>query len=501
MKYTGIILIADCSDSSNLRFLLGNYEEEEFKYFFPFIKMNPELSVEEQKNLIVNHLTRTFNVNEADILEVTSYDDVPFFSIKPVARYGLIEEHAFVFYCVRFNYNVKRFLRNQYRDAWMSLHELMNNPSAMAYNRDIISRVEDMMGTLRDSFVTIPHPLKIVWNITSKCNYDCAICATKDISRPELDHFKKTKVLHHLVPLKERIAKIDFSGGDPCGDDENLSIINTAISMFGASKIAVTTTGYGLSRACLSTEYRETVRRCEITIDALGSSDQGKHRNPKQHYYDENIEGVIENIINIIELTINVPIISSDLQNDDLTKLINNILEIKSHRINVKVNLIRLMPVGAMAAFGYPTDYNPTTSIAYITKELRKHNIDVSIHCSLKVSKCASGYPRTARAACCNMAIKKIGIDCAGNVFSCGWAGYIANQQNPTRLIKPEDNPFYLGNVLETRLDVILSEDNQRYKALTDRIEKSLNGKISYCPVVSYYNNPQWYKNSDPLSS
>ena len=497
MKYTGIILIADCS-SPRTRFLLGNFQDQDLKYFFPYIRMNSSKSVNEQKELVVNHIMQTFEVSRPDILEVTIYNEKPHFSIKKTANRDGIDEHAFVYYGVKLNHNVKHDLYAKYRDAWMTLPELVQNPVAMAYNKDVINYVEELMCSISDSFITKSKPIKIIWNLTKKCNYNCSFCATRDAARRELEHREKTKILLNIATLKDRIVKLDISGGDPCLDDDNLTVIKNAISQFGSSTVSVTTTGLGIEKACMSEATSMVVNNCEITIDALGDSSKIV-RNKNEHYYDENIEKVINNITHIRNLVINIPIISNELNDTALSLLIQNIKEIKSHSVALRANLIRLMPVGGMTNLDYPNDYNPSKAIEQIMTNLSKNGIAATVHCSLKVSKIMNGNPRTSKQHQCNMIERKIGIDCAGNVFACGWAGYLPDHQTKGSLLSPMNNPFYLGTLSNSSLDDILSDQNKYYKELRERISKSLHNRITYCPVASYAINEQWFKNHDPL--
>lgn len=499
INYTGIILIANCDDQSSIRFLLGRHEHEENQCFFPYVKMNPDSPIDDQYQLILNHVTRTYDLTKGDIIEIKAYNEQrPFHSIKKIANHD-VEEHLFVFFSVKFNYNVKRSLFTNKRDSWAAIEDMINNPLAMAYNRDVINYVHTMKDSISDSFISISHPLKVVWNITQKCNYNCAICATQDRSRSELDYKSKTEVLYHLASLKDRIAKIDFSGGDPCISNDDLMIIKSAIGMFGASKISVTTTGKGIIYACQNPENEIVVKNCEITIDALGDS-SSIQRDSESQYYDDNIRGVIENITHIRSLVINMPIMCNELSNAELGCLIRNITVIKQHGIDVKVNLLRLMPVGGMSHLPYPKDYNPTKAIQQIVKELRNNGIDVTAHCSLKVTNCLTQNPRNIRSQSCNMAMKKVGIDCAGNVFACGWSGYLPNKKTSDEMLKPEENPFFLGNAYNTQLSLILSTDNKKFCELMTRISRSLNRRISFCPVISYMVGNQWYQNNDPLT-
>lgn len=500
IKYTGVILIADCTKRDEIRFLLGNYKNSDYEGFFPYFHMNTDLSIQEQEKIVRNCLKSQLEIEEHDICKIESRNNEPLYSIKNTAKSKQIGAHAFVFFSVQLNPSVKTKLQKNTDIEWSTLRELKQNPAAMAYNKDIIGWVAEMVDSINDSFAN-NHPLKIIWNMTNECNYACEICATRDIKRKELSFQEKITVLNSIASLGNRIVKIDFSGGDPCIREENLSVIQTAITMFGASKVSVTTTGKGLTYACALPNYRNVIQRCEITID-IPRKAADSVRGTGTDYYDDNIKSVVQHITHIKELTINVPIISAVFESEDITKLVDNIVEIKEHSVSVNVNLLRLMPVGAMANCTYPANYNPSDLINAIAKRLKAQNIDVSIHCSLKGAKCASIFENEANSSSCSMMYGKIGIDCSGNVFTCGWAGYLPNRmsrESQDSMVQPQMNPFYLGNVATSQLRDVLHAENNRYSEIHKRINRSLHGRVNYCPVVSYTKNPDWFSNNDPL--
>ena len=80
----------------------------------------------------------------------------------------------------------------------MTISDMRSNPTAMAYNRDIISKIE-RPGMVMDSFATIKEPISVVWNITNECSYKCEICATFDPNRTELDIHQKMAALSNIA--------------------------------------------------------------------------------------------------------------------------------------------------------------------------------------------------------------------------------------------------------------------------------------------------------------
>jgi len=85
--------------------------------------------------------------------------------------------------------------------------------------------------------------------VTNNCPYTCSFCcldansSAKDISLED-----KLKVIKNL---DSKTIKIDFSGGEPLMDLENLEILRILSEKFGREKISVTSTGRGLEKVDL----------------------------------------------------------------------------------------------------------------------------------------------------------------------------------------------------------------------------------------------------------
>jgi MoaA/NifB/PqqE/SkfB family radical SAM enzyme len=104
----------------------------------------------------------------------------------------------------------------------------------------------------------------IIWNITNKCPYTCSFCcldansSTKDLSLED-----KLKVIEKLY---SKSIKIDFSGGEPLWNLENIEILKVLSEKFGREMISVTSTGKGLERVDLE-ELAKYVSEAGFTYD------------------------------------------------------------------------------------------------------------------------------------------------------------------------------------------------------------------------------------------
>lgn len=311
--------------------------------------------------------------------------------------------------------------------------------------------------------------MKIIWNITDKCPYNCKICATYDTNKKELNFEEKIIALNSILSIQNYVTEIDFSGGDPLYDLNSKKIIKRAIDIWDCNSVCVTTTGYSIE--LLSEEEKKSLlKNIELTLDLklMGSS----FRN--HDYGVSNLNALYRNLDYIKRITVNTPLIEiSDLPNiDSFIKTINN-LPLQ----NVTIALLRLMPVGKAHSMQSIENYEYLKIINYVKESLNK-NVKLHLHCAFR------GCLDLENRYYCNMLEDKIGVDCAGNVYTCPWCGYI-NKCN----IK---NPFYIGNLLNKSLRDILQEAKDLYNF--DTFQSRSCRLFSY-----YYGNENIYAEADPL--
>lgn len=315
---------------------------------------------------------------------------------------------------------------------------------------------------------------KIIWNITKKCGFHCNICATQSDERTELSYEEKRQVLLRICSLESEITELDFAGGDPLFDKDSKEIVREAIDRLGKDRISVTTTGLGVGQLNPD-EKRQYLYKCELSLDDIGNCDLDIRN--EDLYSKINLEAIHENKQYIKNITINIPIFDTKAQITNLDELVYKINEIKVD--NLSVNILRYMPVGKAEICNYPQQYSPETYIDYLQKNLRK-DIKIYVHCAMRGILGINNN--------CNMLIKKLGIDCEGNVFMCAWAGYLQD-------ISREKNPFFLGNILEQDFQQLLCT-----KKMIE-IQNKLNGNEKSCCIFSYLNSDvrNMFSNQDPL--
>lgn len=342
------------------------------------------------------------------------------------------------FFETKIDKNVEKNIVSKYE--WVNFAELKSDVTSQISNHDVIEYIENhLLLKIPKSFVSFEkeRPIKIIWNITQKCDYQCDICATASSKRRELTQAEKAAALLSIISIpKSKIRELDFSGGDPLSDAESRKIIKYAINELGREKVYVTTTGKGIEKANKENEsLEEILYNCEITIE---ENSQKTSRRGSEDYSINNLYTINAKYTDKIHnLIINVPIINPDMEEDEIRQLVKSLSEVKVY--NKQIVLIRLMKVGKMKD-NYPESYNPSKFIEYFKKYANEFDLSYRLQCALR------GRYEDQN---CNMLSEKIGIDCEGNVFACAWGGYIVEDVNK--------NPFYLGNLRDKDLQEILA--------------------------------------------
>ena len=458
----------------------------EDNYFLPHCKMDPCKDAKGQVEAVIQELQAEYHIRKKDILSVEPLHENLEFRVKLV--HGKLRQNGFIFFNVKLNKQIRSSVLKTKGVRWLSLDEMKALPTAMAGNQDVIIELTDRRGEYTDSFVDVIGDIRIIWNITEKCGFNCAICATRDDSRKELESKEKMRVLNSVSTAISRISSIDFAGGDPGFSSDSLEVIQSAINTFSNDRVSITTTGHGLEK--ITTEHDIGITMCEITIDAAhenlsNKGDRGIFRNGEQ-YCLSNLKKIRFSPDGLQKLKINIPILSDDLSDEEINKLKDIIVGIKRQNPHLEIQtlLIRLMPVGAapdvLKKQEYLT-YNPVYVAGKIREAIQSAGIQCDLHCSLRVLPCfAEGEEH------CTMLERKIGIDCAGNVFACAWGGYLPMGNDE----KIENNPFYLGNLVKTDLMRILDGMEKKTPSMRTLFREVNNhSKREFCSVVSWYNN------------
>lgn len=423
--------------------------------FLPYLDIDKKIPLEEQKDDLRKGIASKLNI-PYNALKIHLLEDAGCYSIKLAVPENTEKLFQHEFYMVTINNSVEDYLlKNQ---EWADIDSLARDANVVRVNGDVVDRLMSLKSRIKNSFESnelFHNSLKIIWNITKECLFDCQICATYSGQKRELSEYEKAKVLLALAGIKNDIIELNFAGGDPLVNLASKKIIKYARELFGKQKISISTTGRGIEKLANSEEMF-FLNNCVLSIDSYDFEEEGV-RNTVD-YNKINARNGKRYREYMSKLRINIPILKTDLDDSEIEKIAKKVNEINPN----EVSLLNLMPVGRLDKSNYPDDYKPANFVQTFRKYINP-TIKLHIHCALRCA-CFVSEER------CTMLTRKVGIDCEGNVFACCWAGYL----NCTL----DSNPFFLGNLLEHDMKEILVND--RAIELLEKVDRSK------CSVIEY---------------
>ena len=450
-------------------------------YWLLYITDHKELKKEE----IRKSFKKKYNFNFNFEIEELKYQDLNnILKQKPKFEYALIN-YKFFFVNIKKDFNeFYSKIKKSYK--FISINEMKNDILTIKTNYDIISHLEEKIKieTLPESFKNNYfneklNNLKVIWNITKKCNFNCTFCATNSSNKEnkELSFYERIKIAEELNKINN--LHLDIAGGDPLYDKNDIEVIKHISKYIIKSELTLTTTGYSIDNFCKGnySKLLEITDEIDISFDYPAFWNENFRGNEYNKYNYEIAKTLIEN-----NFKVNLLITLSEYNTKDERILKKLIEEIKSLNPNT-ITLLRLMPVGRLQFEKYPNKYNPLNAIklfkndSFISKKIK-------LHCAFRC------YIPNENKNYCNMLLEKLGVDNNGNLYTCAWAAYLN--------IDKKNNPFYLGNLLNQSLEEIVN--SERYSYIYEKIQ---NKDIHYCPIFSYLqsNNSQAFleKNYDKL--
>ena len=449
--YTAIFIIAriktDQDDRQKIEVLVQKKESWNCD-FLPYWELDKEHTLEEQIETLRDGLASRLNIR-SQAVHIFHLEGEGCSRIKKTIPTDKDNFYYHEFYTVSINPNLENVLLKDQK--WRNIDDLENDVNIVRVNSDVIDNLSRLKNKIIDSFHSGSHSenmLKILWNITDKCEFQCEICATYSKNKKELTENEKARVLLSLVNMKDSIRELNFAGGDPLYSADSKKIIKYAMNIFDKNKISITTTGVGIEQLT-ENEKMTFLNNCVLSIDPVHFDEKGVRNSLT--YNKRNAQVSRRDREYMTKLRINIPILQTDLTEETMQDFAQIINKIKPD----EVSLLRLMPVGKQISNAYPTDYDPLKFIDQFRKYLSPQ-IPIHIHCSLRCL-----YQDSKEK--CTMVNNKIGIDCAGNVFACCWAGYLDYSLN--------DNPFYLGNLLNNNLEEIMQ--SRKAQELREEINRN----------------------------
>ncbi len=293
----------------------------------------------------------------------------------------------------------------------------------------------------------------VIWNLTRVCPWNCSFCCVsaifannkidaeikcaKEISRNrQLVFDEKIQVLRILAAQN---VEIDFSGGDPLFCEDDIKVLEKAISIMPAEKIDVSMTGTLLNQRKI--DILKNVDKVEFTLDNLPGT-----LNPLRPsgYNISTMEAMIE----LLKHDINVSAVTT-LHKYTMAK--ENLIAIYQWLSKNKVktwSILKFYPVGR----GVKTEYLTLSKNAYLEimdflRSLKGYTEVVFQH-SMRILN--NTYK-------CHAAMETVGVLPDGKITACAWA--LDKRCNPLE-------NFLIGKLPEDDFDNMLKKArrNMGYK-------------------------------------
>lgn len=474
--YTAIALMK--AQIGGIPKILVQRQESWQSYFLPYCHFEKDDAEDSIISQLRQELAHIFDMPE-HIFSIEPYKGNPFYRIKKNQAQDTARLIQFRFYFVRLNNEMSRnrFIKSHFPQfSWRSKTELSQDIGTINNNGDVLAIIDqesliqktpyafsDNVSSFRESDQTF----RIIWTITNYCEYQCKMCATNSgpVRQKDKDIEQKKKILMNLASINLNIESLDISGGDPLLEEENQDLIRLCYQLLPFTKISVTTTARGLDHVPIS-DLSSTVRVCDITYDIPckkyendGNSEPSDRLRPYE-YNKSNLDklmGIREAGLEI-DLNIHVPIHMETTNREDIEALLEDLEKV--HPKSIK--FIRLMPVGRLKPADIQDDYEPKKFMGLVDSivQEKEYDFSISMSCALKTQ---ANLFRNNKARKCPMLDEKLGIDSNGNVFACMWAAYLNGYKSV------EENPFYLGNLLQSSLHDIIKESHYNIKQLKER--------------------------------
>lgn len=411
--------------------------------------------------------------------------------IKKKPSNDQIMKFSYRFYYLSTDYSFQKFQQRFVTNAqdekyfWKSLVDLKKHLETMKSNSDVVlhlssahslDELPESFAVLEKKAVNLPDELKVIWNITKSCYFNCKFCATQRQGiedNEELSFKQRITIATELNKINH--LKLDFAGGDPLYNESTRDVIYHITNyIIDKDKVCITTTGRSL--AAQKIEYLEKLStEYDVSYDYPSTWCDIKHRDVD--YNGENFKQIQRLKSYGMKLNILITLSDNNTNSEVVNLMIDELSEVKPENIT----LLRLMPVGKQTYNGYPKrieDYNPDIAIKAFKE---KFGNKTKLHCAFRA--CSDDNDEK-----CNMLKEKIGVDHLGNVFACAWAGYLPIENY-------EENPFYIGNILnDGGIEVLFK--SPKYRRLKDKIADC---NKQFCKIFSYYGGAE--NGSDGLST
>ncbi len=297
--------------------------------------------------------------------------------------------------------------------------------------------------------------VRVVWNLTNVCPYNCPFCVASANKRIE-DNIDKFAILDSILSVDNKLLTIDFSGGDPLAIKEGVEVIRKASKILGRDKISISSTGLSLSKLS-DIDLKSLASGYDITYDFPKKYKSLDIRD--ERYNEYNYEQAMR--IKKLGLDVDIYIPIRNIEDNYYKQLAYDIIELNPK----SVKLLKLMPLGQNVKDEKIDTINKSQYLINQLKSL-KYSGKIKINCAMQ-----EDYKEKNN---CNMlSERKVGLDHYGNLYTCIWAADILEDKN--------NSPFYLGNLFEKSLNDILESTT-----ISEYISKLENNR-NKCYVLEHF--------------
>ena len=462
--YTSLFVIR--TKLNNRTNILTSYNIKE-GYWLPYVQKQEKVSEDVLKKELSKIFDFRFVIKRIPGTQIEAVKEIPDKGYRKI---------FYNFYAVEFQVNYNDFInklnKSEHTYKFITFDEMKKDILTIKTNFDIIDLLSKKnLDTIPDSFKKVSlskdlDNLKVIWNITNKCEYNCTFCATnsgaKRINTDELSFEERVKIAEELKKIKG--LRLDIAGGDPLFDSSVIRFLKH-MSKYMIQDATITTTGLAIKNFSNGNMQviNDVTNEFDISYD-YPSTWKENHRG--SNYNNHNYKFIKKLIDNGIKVNILITLSKYNTKEKIIKKMIEEIKSINASSIT----LLRLIPVGRQSYESYKediTEYNVEMAIKLFKRSFKNK---IKLHCAYRANINSDDR--------CNMLTEKIGINHLGDVFSCAWAGYLN--------IDNDKNPFYLGNLIENTLEEIVN--SERFTDLYEIVTK--NDGLHHCPIFSYLEKP-----------
>ena len=228
--------------------------------------------------------------------------------------------------------------------------------------------------------------MKVIWNLTRLCSWNCLICCVSAIhvsnrqknevhkmivdANKELEFTDKMKIIDDLYA--NNIESIDFSGGDILLREDDISLVQYAATKFSKESLSISVPGTKLNSKLINS-LKNCVSKIEFTLDSI---EYDKDSSRPMGYVDVAKHAIKLCNMENIDVCVSTVLKKSNCNLKVLSKIYYFLLEnsVKEWEILRYYQVGRAMDIYAL----HPNDEKFNLAIEYINQLACENKINIS---------------------------------------------------------------------------------------------------------------------------